>query len=684
MLIAIDRSSFNYIFKYNSLTISKSQILDLSKEILESETNKKSSFIFSEFDRILPIFELDHEVLLLEVQKSKLEFDGEINLPFGSILKVYPLTDKAKVLLSGKLNQSIEISAPIFEGVIEQVKLIRSINSRKLLFNKLTKICLIKENPNTVFSQKVQSIVELLLKSQSVGNSYLANLIQYNYNPNEISSGNIEFLEKIGIIAWITAKSSSDGYTTSNYFKRCEEFKSKINKGNYVAGFKAYLHIIEDQSTDFKNSHDKINEIINEEKIEIDLFKVSYYFLALKTKLNKNNSNLLELFEEMITDVHSDNITMAYVLYLISFSFSFEQLYESIHILEKSAVLKSKFIVRNTQTIFSDLDNEKIKLIKEEEERVRLKEEERLKTEEEERNRLIEEEQLKTEAVEKNRLEQELKTEDEIELDAERNSLEIQSHTPVDDMESSSYSNLSENKKEEIEKTIELDLFDNSEEVNVQDLKDSDDSTKNENEGSDHQETSTEVSEPSSEYQNFDYKVLDYNNQVKETESNKTAEIIDTSNVQKDNEIDSLEKEPIIPLQKIKKRKDPKMPSKRSNQSKDTSGSPDIISSETDDPIFHNSEDYSEQNPIEKSNLITVGIFVDMFLSSFLEQFNTNKIKYKLWTDFMSEYFNESDMEISLDSLMAQMKYKPYLKESMIDSGTETNNLEEFFKNYNG
>jgi hypothetical protein len=241
MLIAIERSSFNYIFKYNCLTISKSQILDLSSDILETEMQKASSFIVAEFDRILPIFELDHEVLLLEVQKSKLEFNGEIILPFGSILNVYPLTDRAKNLLSGKLNQSLEISAPIFEGIIEQVKLIRSMNSRKLLFNKLTKICLIQENPNPVFSQNVQSIVELLLNSKSVGNSYLANLIQYNYNPNEISSGNIEFLEKIGIIAWITKKSSSECYSNSKYYNKCEDFKSKINEGNYKDGFKNFF-----------------------------------------------------------------------------------------------------------------------------------------------------------------------------------------------------------------------------------------------------------------------------------------------------------------------------------------------------------------------------------------------------------------------------------------------------------
>jgi hypothetical protein len=644
MLIAIDRSSFNYIFKYNSLTISKSQILDLSKEILESETNKNSSFIFSEFDRILPIFELDHEVLLLEVQKSKLEFDGEINLPFGAIIKVYPLTERAKNLLSGKLNQSIEISAPIFEGVIEQVKLIRSINSRKLLFNKLTKICLIQENPNPVFTQKVQSIVELLLKSQSVGNSYLANLIQYNYNPNEISSGNIEFLEKIGIIAWITTKSSNDGYTTSNYFKRCEEFKSKINKGNYVAGFKAYLEIIEDKSLDFKNSHDKINEIINEEKIEIDLFKVSYYFLALKTKLNKNNSNLLELFEEMITDVHSDNITMAYVLYLISFSFSFEQLYESIHILEKSVLLKSKFIVRDAQTIFHDLAIEDKKI---ERELISM-----------ELDKLNQENQNRSKEL----------SQSNNDLDEERMELEMQNYNLAKSQDN-------QDKKSEVlqqENFVERQAIkplnkDNvSEPITLFDNLDNESESKEKNDVGNENTNQTNISDG-----------LDV------SELSATYKITGDDEIEKEDElreIISLTKE-TSPKVKVKNVKSKKTSPKKIIETNDTFIISEITNSDNENSKNQNLEVNKE--PKEKSNLMTVGIFVDLFLTDFKFKSIDNKIKIKLWEDLMSRFFNEPSMEITFDKLMAQTKFKPFLKESMFDSESEIKILEDFFKKYN-
>lgn len=697
MLIAIDRSSFNYIFKYNSLTISKSQILDLSKEILESETNKNSSFIVSEFDRILPIFELDHEVLLLEVQKSKLEFDGEINLPFGSILKVYPLTERAKNLLSGKLNQSIEISAPIFEGVIEQVKLIRSINSRKLLFNKLTKICLIQENPNPVFSQKVQSIVELLLKSQSVGNSYLANLIQYNYNPNEISSGNIEFLEKIGIIAWITTKSSSDGYTTSNYFKRCEEFKSKINEGNYVAGLKTYLDIIENLSPEFKISHDRIKEINNEDQIEIDLFKVSYYFLAIKTKLNKNNSNLLELFEDLIRDIHADPVTMSHVLYLIAYSFSFEQLYESIHILERSPLLESKTIVKESKTIFSDLENEKIKLKKDEEERIRIEGEKQQKADDEERIRIEDEKQQKAdeederirlikeeygkEEEDRDRLEEEKPrhTKEGIELENERMSIENQNHE-------------SEDKKDEIElgKTVELTIIDNIEISTDDKLNEPEliSPTNFESENVIENEGDSAVSEPSANYKNPDIHDLDYNSdKIKDIESQNPVEIIEikednsdqiipSTNGQNDTESKHLEVTSAASEEKPKKRKISKKQEKEIISSKETSSSLETIPLDNENSENRNSEINIEKESSDESREITVQIFEDEFL---MKNFKENQEKLKIWADFIDRVFPDKNEIISFKKLKSKFKIKPYSNEQVLGSPGEIEKIEFFF-----
>jgi hypothetical protein len=631
------------------MTISLSQVLDLRNERLENEIQKTSSFIVSEFDRILPIFELDHEVLILEIQKSELEINGRIHLPFNAILKVYPLTGKAKNLLTGKLNQSIEIGEAIFEEIIEEVKLNRSINNRKILFNKLSKICLLKQYPSSAFCEMVKSIVELLLKNQSAGNSYLANLIQYNYSPNEISSGNIEFFEKIGIIAWITTKLTSEGYTNSNYFKRCEEFKSKINEGDYVKGYKSYLNIIENLSSEFKNSHDRVKEINNEDRIEIDLFKVSYYFLAIKTKLNKNNVNLLAVFEDLVRDIHSDPITMTYALYLIAYSFSFEQLYESVHILERSPLLKSKFIVRETQVIFSDLDNEKIKLIKEEEERIRIEEEKQQKAEEEERIRLLEEERLKTEAEERNRLIEE------------------------------------EQLKAEEEEKIRLE----------QDLKDSDDSTKNENEGSDQQKSSTEVSEPSLEYQNSDNNKLDNHlDNNKEVKSQNSDDFIENKEDNSDNpnlqtnryKEDNAENEAIndnILVEKPKRGKSTKPKTTKIIQQDKLFSDSEMNFSNIEDSKSQNTAVDTEEIQLEKSREIRVGVFVELFLTDFILNSKNNESKIKLWEDFMNSYFNDLDMEITFDMIMAQTKLKPFLKKSMFESESEIELIENFFKNYN-
>ena len=682
MLVAIDRSTFNYIFKYNSATISKSQILNLSNDIIEFEIDKQSEFIVSEINRILPIFELDHEVLILEIEETGLLFNGEIILPFKSILKVYPLTERGKNILMGKLNQGITLSEAKFQEIVEKVKILRAVENRETLYQKLSKICLNDKQPNHFFSKNVKNIIERLILNQDIGNFFLANLIQYNYNPSDFSSGNIEIFEKIGIIAWISTNSSIENYTTSNYFRRCEDFKLQINEGNYVDGYRTYVKIIKYQSPDFKNSHDRLNEIINEGFEEIDLFKISYYFLTIKTKLNKNNSNLLDLFEDLVRDIYSDPVTMSYVLYLISYSFSFEQLYESVHFLERSALLKSKVLVRDADAILNDIENEKLKQIKDEEERIRIEDEKQKKVEEEERNRI---------GVEKSR-----QTQEEDELDDERIKMLIQSHTPVDDNESASDSNLLETKNVEIEigKTIELDIFDNSENVNDQDLKDSNDSTKNENEGSDQQESSTEVSEPSLEYQISDNNKIDNHlDKNKEVKSQNSDDFIenkednsDNPNLQKNGYKEvNAENEKIkdnIMVEKPKRGKSTRPKTTKIIQKDKLFIDSEMNISNIEDSKNQNVEINPDQSNGQKINSLTVEIF-ESFLLEFLKSSRQNKEKVKLWTDLMSTYFKEPSMEITLDILMAQMKYKPYAKDLMFESESEIELIENFFKTYN-
>ena len=357
MIIAIERNAFNYVLKYNSISIPISQIIDLNQDSIDSLISEPTEFIIQEFDRILPVFEQDQEILLVEVEKSELTINGRINLPFKAITKIYPLTTKAKNVLSGKLNQNIQVDAPKFEKIIDQIKLLRAIKHRDLLIEKLFNILLITEKPKIKFTNDVQLIIKSLLKGNSSSNSFLSNLLSYNYNPNEISSGNIEYLEKIGIIAFIFKAKTSDGYTDSPFYKACERNKKEINKGSYADGYNKYFELLSNNNSDLNcsDSHNKINRIINEGIENVDVFKIAYYFLAIKTRLNKNETNLLELYQQIIEDLFYDKNMMIHVLYLIGYTFSFEQLYESIHILEKAPLLKNKFITADIASIHEKL-----------------------------------------------------------------------------------------------------------------------------------------------------------------------------------------------------------------------------------------------------------------------------------------------------------------------------------------
>jgi hypothetical protein len=374
MIVAIERNLFNYILKYNCVTISNAQLFDVDIEALN--LSNPTSFIINEFDRILPVFEQDQEILILEVDKCKLNINNVITLSFGSIISIFPLTIKAKNILSGKLNQNLELKVPIFEKIIEEVKSRRAINYRELAFSNLANIYHFTESLEDNFTNAVQKIIIELLNGLHSTDSYLFNLLHYNYTPNEISSGNIEYLEKIGIIAFAFKAKTSEGYTNSPFYLACEKYKKEINKNSYSEGYRMYHELImkEENDSQWKQSDGKIKAIVSEDFENLDLFKISYFYLAIKTKLNKNDGNLIEIDDQLIRDLYFDQKTMIHVLYLICFTFSFEQLYESIHLLTGARLFEKRFLKRDIQSIQIELQEEQRKI---EVENIQLSDEEK-------------------------------------------------------------------------------------------------------------------------------------------------------------------------------------------------------------------------------------------------------------------------------------------------------------------
>ena len=638
MIVAIERTKFTYLYKYNQIRLDINQIIDKSTNELKEMLSNDLSSLIQLFNKALPLFEQDHEIILLEIDKSKINLQDGILISFDSIHCIYPLTKTGLQLLDGKINDDFILEPPVFENAIEALRFKRS-----MAFRRATSVnLLIHYNLDALLKKSVLLLIEsaveknLLDKSKpQVFNSFLDHLIAYNKTPSYIPDGNIEHICKIGAIAIKYLGKAEEVFTNGPFYKSSIKYKAEINSPSFLASYLDF-NLIADR--ELKLSIEKMADIISKDYSGIDIFKVSYFFLAFKSFLNKHDNNIELLNNEIEYLITEDKQSASIVLAMLGYTFSIESLYEGLHRISNAPLLKSTHS----------------KILAESEKRKRIESESEIEKQQEK----------------------------ERELDNERISMEIQSHIPVDDMESSSNPNISENKNEEIEigKTIELDPFDNSEKANVEDLKDL---TKNENENTDQQESNPELSEPSTEYQSSKNNELINNNEIEGTELDKTAEIIATSNEQKDDEINNIVKDPVIPLKKSKKGKVPETPLKKINPSMSTYASPEIAPSENDDSIVQNSEVDAEQNPTVKSNVITIQIFEDTFLTDFLSSKYENKEKIELWTKFMEKIFPYKTEVISFRKLENQFKYEPFSRNAMFDSELEIKKLKDFFKNYN-
>ncbi len=639
MILAIERTKFTYLYKYNQIRVDVNQLIDKSTDALKGMLTNDLNRLIELFDKAMPLFEQDHEIILLEIEKSKMNIQNGILISFDSIQCIYPLTDIGLKLLDGKISEDFILEQPVFENVIEAIKISRSMDFRKSAAAKLLEhynlVQYIKKDTILSIESSVEKNLLDKVKPQ-IFDTFLDHLIAYNKTPSYIPEGNIEHICKIGVIAIKYLGKAEEVFTNGHFYKSSIKYKSKINSPSYLKSYSDFNSIVD---VELKSSIEKMVDIISKEYSGVDVFKVSYFFLAFKSFLNKHDNNVELLNNEIEDLIYDDKQSAAIVLAMLGFTYSIESIYEGLHRISNAPLLKS-----TRSKLNAEVENRK-----------------RVES-----------------AIEKQK-------QHEKELENERISMEIQSHTSVNELQSSSTPNISEYKNEEIEigKTIELDLFDNSEVATIVDLKDSDDLTKKENENSDQQESNPELSEPSTEYQNSKNNELINNNEIEETELDKKAEIIATSNNQKNDEINNLVKDPVIPLKKSRKGNLPKTTVKKINPSMSNSALSEITPSETDDLVVQNSEDDGEQNPTVKSNVITIQIFEEAFLTDYLNSKYENKEKIELWTKFMEKIFPDKTELISFGKLENQFKYEPFSRKAMFDSESEIKKLKDFFKNYN-
>lgn len=372
MIVAIERSKFTYLYKYNQIRVDINQIIDQPLENLKWMLQSDFNELLKLFNKAIPLFEQDHEIILLEVEKSKIEFHDGILISFDSILCIYPLTIIGSKLLEGKISYDFFVELPVFEKCVESLKIIRSMVFRKSASEKL----LVHFKLSELLNKELLSVIEesvnknLLDKSEpQVFTSFLDHLIGYNKTPSYIPDGNIEYICKIGAIAIKYLGKPEEVFTNGPFYKSSLKYKSKINNNSYLD---SYLDFITIPDSELKKSYEKMVELISKDYKGVDIFKVSYFFLAFKSFVNKNDNNIEAIKNEIDTLINEDRNTATFVLSLLGYTFSMENIYEGIHRLSNAPLLKS---TRKKKVIeLESAEREKAKIERKKEAAIKLSE----------------------------------------------------------------------------------------------------------------------------------------------------------------------------------------------------------------------------------------------------------------------------------------------------------------------
>jgi len=341
MLVAIERTKFTYLYKYNQIRVDINQVIDKSTSLLEGMLRNDFNGLIQLFSVALPLFEQDHEVILLEIDKSKIIVQNGILISFDSIHCIYPLSKTGRQLLEGKINDDFIVEAPVFENAIEALRIIRSMEFRKIASEKLLAHFKLSELLNNEMISAIESSVKknLLDKTQPQQfNTFLDHLVAYNKTPSYIPDGNIEYICKIGAIAIKYLGKPEEVFTNGPFYKSSLKYKSQINGLSYLPSYIEFNSIADKE---LKSSIEKMVDIISKDYKAIDIFKMSFFFLAFKSFLNKHDNNIELLKSEIDALITNDKSSASFVLAMLGYTFSFENIYEGLHRISNAPLLKS-------------------------------------------------------------------------------------------------------------------------------------------------------------------------------------------------------------------------------------------------------------------------------------------------------------------------------------------------------
>lgn len=116
-LSIILRNQFNLYYRFGYTFIPKSHLVKFEGGI-NNEIKKRIAMLFS---TISP-FEYDEEYLILHLEKEINNNNDIVQFEIQDLVKIYPLSQQAKVSIESKIDSRIKLENPIFESLIHKIE----------------------------------------------------------------------------------------------------------------------------------------------------------------------------------------------------------------------------------------------------------------------------------------------------------------------------------------------------------------------------------------------------------------------------------------------------------------------------------------------------------------------------------------------------------------------------------
>ena len=318
MLLLLERDQFIKLFKFGEIKISVNRFID-GYDVEAGKTTIPIKLL----DAKMPLFEQDHEVLILEIPKENVTIGTEISVKIRHIRKIFPLSEEASKYLIGRMHPSIVIQKPVFESQVNEVKKNRDFDLRIKAWESLASIFQIDKTKVIDYSEEIIEGIKarISLTNKHKHKKYLHNLICFNRNPI-YPQGNIEYLFKAGSVFVQMKDGTESDFEQGPYYKflnnNISEF-SKLDLGECISNVKRRVE-----------SKGLIDEL-SKQYPKIDALTVGVCFLYFRDILNKSNYNLVRIKDDIEILKIQKPIEIAIVLQMIGMFFNFDNLYGSLY-----------------------------------------------------------------------------------------------------------------------------------------------------------------------------------------------------------------------------------------------------------------------------------------------------------------------------------------------------------------